>query len=479
MMRSGGLGERGFLCVGGKLIDESLLDLSVLLFGEGVDDGSFHFIERLDVRVLLLFGLDDVIAEAGADEIGNLARLLAKGGLVEFSDGGAVLDPAQFAALILAAGIVGIFLREVGEVLAVVLTKLVEDVLRFGFGGGVSAGAAVGIDGDEDVADFDLRIDAVELLILAVVLLDLRFGDLRFAAGEVGIGDVDVLDFAGLRIGVHVARGVLGVESLKLGAGGVDGLAEIVGAEDGVIELDLRAFFSPGIADLGIGDDDAAGDEIAEAVGDDLVLDFAFEFVGGDVEVLRDELGVLRVADVFAAGEEVLAPHAGVEEAADVVVGSVDAEAVGLFEHDVLLDDDLAGLLHEHGHERVGNLLAAHHTAGGLLHVDDGDGLRSGEEAAEDTAVADGGIGVRGGGLVVEDAGHEEDDHGDAGAADDEDEEVFGEVCFLLKEANHGMVTAFSVAALSLARGRAERRISWVLELFIIAGSRERGADGR
>jgi len=29
MMRSGGLGERGFLCVGGKLIDESLLDLSV------------------------------------------------------------------------------------------------------------------------------------------------------------------------------------------------------------------------------------------------------------------------------------------------------------------------------------------------------------------------------------------------------------------------------------------------------------------
>jgi hypothetical protein len=33
------------------------------------------------------------------------------------------------------------------------------------------------------------------------------------------------------------------------------------------------------------------------------------------------------------------------------------------------------------------------------------------------------------------------------------------------------MVTAFSVAALSLARGRAERRISWVLELFIIAGS--------
>jgi len=60
------------------------------LFGEGVDDGSFHFIERLDVRVLLLFGLDDVIAEAGADEIGNLPGCWPKGGLVEFSDGGAV-----------------------------------------------------------------------------------------------------------------------------------------------------------------------------------------------------------------------------------------------------------------------------------------------------------------------------------------------------------------------------------------------------
>ena len=169
------------------------------------------------------------------------------------------------------------------------------------------------------------------------------------------------------------------------------------------------------------------------------MLDFALEFVGGDVEVLRDELGVLRIANIFAFGEKVLAPHAGVEEAADVVIGGGDAEAVGFFEHDVLLDDDLAGLLHEHGHERVGNLLAAHHTAGGLLHVDDGDGLRSGEESPKDAAVADGGVGVGGGGLVVEDAGHEEDDHEDARGANDEDEEVLGEVCFLLKEANHGM----------------------------------------
>ena len=99
-----------------------------------------HFVERLDVRVLLLLGLDDVVAEARADESGNLAGLLSEGGLVEFSDGGAVLDPAQLAALILAAGVVGVFLREVGEVFAVVFMELVEDVLGLGFGSGVGAG---------------------------------------------------------------------------------------------------------------------------------------------------------------------------------------------------------------------------------------------------------------------------------------------------------------------------------------------------
>ena len=128
------------------------------------------------MRVLLLFGLDDVVAEASADESGNLAGLLGEGGLVEFSDGGAVLDPAQLAALILAAGVVGIFLREVGEVFAVVLTELVEDVLGFGFGCGIGAGSSVGIDGNKDVADFDLRVNAIELLILVVVLLDLGLG---------------------------------------------------------------------------------------------------------------------------------------------------------------------------------------------------------------------------------------------------------------------------------------------------------------
>jgi len=106
--------------------------------------------------------------------------------------------------------------------------------------------------------------------------------------------------------------------------------------------------------------------------------------------LLGDEFGVASVADVLAVREKDLAKLAGVEVAADVFVGGDDAEAVGFGDHDALLDEGLAGLLHVVRHDHVGDLLAAGHATDGLLDIDDGDGVFGGQETAEDAAMADG-----------------------------------------------------------------------------------------
>src|SRR6185437_4274042 len=93
-----------------------LLLLLLVLAGEAGGDVGLHFIERARVGGLLFFGLDDVVAELGAHEAGDLSGLLLKSHFVERRNGGAVLDPAEFASLRLAAGIVGVLLGELGEV---------------------------------------------------------------------------------------------------------------------------------------------------------------------------------------------------------------------------------------------------------------------------------------------------------------------------------------------------------------------------
>ncbi len=142
------------------------------------------------MRGLLLFYLDDVVAVLRANEPGGLSRLQREGSLVELGDGRAVLEEAELAALLLAAGIVGVLLRQLGEVAAVV--ELIENVLGLGLGGGVSLGV-VAVDLDEDVADLDLVVDLVVLQVLVVVLLNFGVGDLRSALGEIGVGEGDVL----------------------------------------------------------------------------------------------------------------------------------------------------------------------------------------------------------------------------------------------------------------------------------------------
>ena len=63
---------RGF---GGQLLRVSGLLVCLLLAGQGREDLRLHLFQRLQVRRLLLFDLDDVVAELGLDQVGDLARL--------------------------------------------------------------------------------------------------------------------------------------------------------------------------------------------------------------------------------------------------------------------------------------------------------------------------------------------------------------------------------------------------------------------
>ncbi len=167
---------------------------------------------------------------------------------------------------------------------------------------------------------------------------------------------------------------------------------------------------------------------------------------------------------IFAVGKEVLTPHAGMEKTADIVVGGGDAHAVGFLQQDALHDDLLPGLLHDDGHVHVRNLAPAHQVVRSLLHIGDrrsaprraGSGQRS---RLPDAGVV--GAAVR---RILEDAGNEEDDHGDAGGADDDAEQPLGEASVFLQEANHAMGNSLfcgpAPAACPRGNGRAERQMS-------------------
>ena len=71
----------------------------------------------------------------------------------------AVGNHGKFAALVLAAWVVGVLLGEVGEVGAGL--ELLQDVLCLGLGGVVGLASAPALDGDQDVAGLDLLVSLV------------------------------------------------------------------------------------------------------------------------------------------------------------------------------------------------------------------------------------------------------------------------------------------------------------------------------
>ena len=149
MMRRGGLLQAVLDGLGGERLRVVLFGLGGLLADQRGLDGGQDFVERLGVRGLPLLHLDDVIAELGLHDLG-VADLLGEDGVVELRHHGAALGKAQFAALVFAAGIVGVLLGQIGKVRAAL--NLLEDGFGFGLGGGIGLGVGAGGHLDEDVA---------------------------------------------------------------------------------------------------------------------------------------------------------------------------------------------------------------------------------------------------------------------------------------------------------------------------------------
>ena len=89
------------------------------------------------MRRLPLLHLHDVIAELGLHDLG-VADLLGEDGVVELRHHRAAPGKAQFAALVLAAGVVGVLLGQVGKVGAAL--NLLEQRLGLGLGRGIGLG---------------------------------------------------------------------------------------------------------------------------------------------------------------------------------------------------------------------------------------------------------------------------------------------------------------------------------------------------
>ncbi len=250
---------------------------------------------------LLLFGLDDVIAELGLDRIGDLAGVQREGCLVEFGHSDAVLEHAELAATLLRAGIVGVLLRERIPVAAG--AKLLEHIFGLGLRGCVGLGVRALGHGDEDVADLHLVGDLVVLQVLLVVLPGLLVADLRRATGDLIGREGDVADLSRFGNGVLVAGGVLLEELLQVGVGGVDLLAQVFAIQHGVVELDLGVVAAIIVGRILVGDEDAAGDERFETADLKLGADLLLKVGGGHVELLVHPIGILILADELALGE--------------------------------------------------------------------------------------------------------------------------------------------------------------------------------
>src|SRR5262249_48641683 len=149
----------------GKLVGQATGGLVGLGEHQRGLDGVLDFFKRLRVGGFLVEDLDNVEAVLGLDQVRDAALGLRERGGLELLDGLTLNDPAQVAAFVLGARILGIFLGEIFKLRAG-LFGLFEDIfcflLDFGY-----FGVGLADSHQQDV----LHVDAVGYLILLDVAL--------------------------------------------------------------------------------------------------------------------------------------------------------------------------------------------------------------------------------------------------------------------------------------------------------------------
>src|SRR5580698_3768867 len=316
-------------------------------------DFHLYFFQRLEPSLLLCLDTNNVEAIAGADDAGGLSDRRIEGSLLELRNRPPTGDRRQQTTVLGAARIFGILLPQIGKVCATL--QLFRDVVSFSAGGidGFLVYLAIGVRGrrlDQDVADSDGFRQAIVVLVLAVVFLQLIRSNVdRFS--ELLSIDQDVLgvDFLGNRVHVHLL--VLVVIRFELGIRRIDLLLDVIQREDSVVELDLRVLGFKLRGNFLVADRDRSANGGNQLLLCNLSLNFLLEVLHADVELALDELLIRLLADEVAVGEQQLAELTLVQIIPQLVVAHRQAHPVR-FEGDRLGGDHTLGrLLHQIRHE--------------------------------------------------------------------------------------------------------------------------------
>src|SRR6185437_1966661 len=103
--------------------------------------------QRTLVGGLFILNLQDVVAELRLDDARGLSGSQRERRLVELGNGLTAVQPSEFAALVLAAGVVGVLLGQLGEVAASL--DLLQQIVGLGLGCRVCLGIGPLGNGDE------------------------------------------------------------------------------------------------------------------------------------------------------------------------------------------------------------------------------------------------------------------------------------------------------------------------------------------
>ena len=148
MMRRRGLLQAVLARLRGQLLRKLRLRLRRDFARERRHNGGLHFAQRLRMRALALFNLNNVVAKAALHN-GDVADFLRKDSLVELRNHLAALRESQLAALVLAARVIGIFLRQCSP--ASTGLQLLQNALRLRLGRGIGLGVRAFRHADENV----------------------------------------------------------------------------------------------------------------------------------------------------------------------------------------------------------------------------------------------------------------------------------------------------------------------------------------
>ncbi len=156
----------------------------------------------------------------------------------------------------------------------------------------------------------------------------------------------------------RIARRILLEERFQVGIGRIDLLAQIVGRDHRVVELDLDVVLAIEVAHFLVADGHAGGDQRLQAPHGDVVLHAVFKVRDRNVEAALNQRGILVLPDELAVGKQHLARRPGLQILANVGIGDVDAQLLRLIQQDLLLDKLLADLRLDHVHDhRIAGVL--------------------------------------------------------------------------------------------------------------------------